>query len=181
MHSQRLILNWNETFCKGAKWTHIAQSKGPVAGHYMIMNSDSTNCVHCARSEDVTAMIQFPWDVIWCCWPDIPSILELLYPEDKVIMFVLNVWNYSPSDSVTFNRTSIWQWISWIELVKNKTTMLRHRTNFCITILCSKFSCITIVWCSEHTLAYEQNHTPCLMGQCHKLSWHDHFLCFIAH
>ena len=32
MHSQQLILNRNETFCKDAKWTHISQSKGPVAG-----------------------------------------------------------------------------------------------------------------------------------------------------
>jgi len=32
-HSQRFILNWNETFCEDAKCTHIAQSKGPVAGH----------------------------------------------------------------------------------------------------------------------------------------------------
>jgi len=109
MHSQRLIPNWNETFCKGAKWIHIAQSKGPVAGHYMIMNSSSTKCVHCVRSEDDTAKlltIHFSWDVFQCCQQDVPSILELLYPEDKVITFLLNVWNYSTSDNVTFHRTS---------------------------------------------------------------------------
>jgi hypothetical protein len=60
-------MNWNETFCKGAKWTHMAQSKGPVAGHYMITNSGFTKWVHCVRSEVVTAillMIQFSWDVM---------------------------------------------------------------------------------------------------------------------
>ena len=64
MHSQWLTVSWNETFCKGAKWNHIAQSKSPVAGHYMIMNSSSAKCVHCVRSEFVTAMIQFYWDVM---------------------------------------------------------------------------------------------------------------------
>ena len=110
MHSQQLILNWNEMFCKGAKWTHPSQSKRPVAGHYMIMNYSSAKCIYCVRSENVTAMllmIQFYWDVMWCCWQDVPSILELLYLEDKVIMFLLNVWNYSPSDSVTIHGTSI--------------------------------------------------------------------------
>jgi len=71
MHSQQPILNWNETFCKDAKWTHISHSKGPVADHYMITNSSSTKCVHCVRSEDVTAMllmIQFYWDVMQCWW-----------------------------------------------------------------------------------------------------------------
>jgi hypothetical protein len=46
------------------------------------------------RSEDVTAMlmmIQFYWDVMQCCWQDVPSILELLCPEDKGITFLLNV------------------------------------------------------------------------------------------
>jgi hypothetical protein len=52
-------------------------------------------------------MIQFYWDVMQCCWQDVPSILELLYAEDKGITFHLNVWNYSPSDSVTFSKTSI--------------------------------------------------------------------------
>jgi len=64
------------------------------------MNSSSAKCVHCMRSEDVTAMlltIQFYWDVMRCCCQDVPSILELLYPEDKVITFLLNVWNYSLS------------------------------------------------------------------------------------
>jgi hypothetical protein len=95
MHSQRLILNWNETFCKGEKWTHIAQSEGPVADHYMI-NSSSAKCVHCVRYEDVIAMLlmtQFHWDVMRYCWPVVSSILELLYRERKVIMFLLNIWN----------------------------------------------------------------------------------------
>jgi hypothetical protein len=46
------------------------------------------------RSEDVTAkllMIQFYWDVMQCCWQDVSGILELLYPEDKGITFLLNV------------------------------------------------------------------------------------------
>jgi hypothetical protein len=66
MYSQHLILNWNETFCEDAKWTHIAQSKGPVAGHYMITNSSAAKW-YCVRSEDVTAMllmIQFHLDVM---------------------------------------------------------------------------------------------------------------------
>jgi hypothetical protein len=101
---------WNETFCKCAKWTHIAQSKGPVAGHYMKTYYSSTKCVHCVGYEEVTVMlliILFYWDVMWCCWQDVLCILELLYPEYKVITFLLNVWNYSPSDSVTFHKTSI--------------------------------------------------------------------------
>jgi len=67
MHSKWLIQSWNETFCKGAKRTHPSQSKGPVAGHYMITNSSFAKCVHCVRSEFVTAMflmIQFYWDVM---------------------------------------------------------------------------------------------------------------------
>jgi len=67
MHSQRLIMNLNETFCEDAKWTHISHSKVPVADHYMITNSSSTKCVYFVRSEDVTAMllmIQFYWDVM---------------------------------------------------------------------------------------------------------------------
>jgi len=110
MHSHRLIINLHETFCNDAKWIHISHSKGPVAGHYMITNSSSTKCVHCVRSEDVTArllMIQFYWDVMLCCWQDVPSILELLYPEYKIIIFLLCVWNYSLSDNVTTHRTSI--------------------------------------------------------------------------
>jgi hypothetical protein len=69
----------------------VSQSKGPVAGHYMITNSSSTKFVHCVRSGDVTAMlllIQFYWDVMQCCRQDVPSILEMLYPEDKGIMFL---------------------------------------------------------------------------------------------
>jgi hypothetical protein len=84
-------MNLNEAFCKDAKWIHISHSKGPVAGHY-ITNSSSTKCVHCVRPEDVTAMqlmIQFYWDVMQCCWQEVPSILELLYPEYKVITFLL--------------------------------------------------------------------------------------------
>jgi len=115
MHSQKIIMNLNETFCKDAKWIHISQSKGLVAGHYMITESSSAKCVHCVRSEFVTAMIQFYWDVMWCCWSDVPSILELLYPEDKVITFLLNVWNYSPNDSVSSHGTSISHRISLIE------------------------------------------------------------------
>ena len=110
MYSQRLIMNLNEIFCKDAKWIDISHSKGPVAGHYMITNSSFTKCVHCVRSEDVTAMllmIQFYWDVMQCCWQDVPSILELLYPEYKVITFLLNVWNYSLTESVSSHRTSI--------------------------------------------------------------------------
>jgi hypothetical protein len=100
-HSQHFTLNWNVTFCEDAKWTHIAQSKDPVAGHYMITNSSSAKCVHCVRYEDVTAMllmIQFYWHVMQCCRQDVPSILELLYPDDKVITFLLNIWNYSLID-----------------------------------------------------------------------------------
>jgi len=52
-------------------------------------------------------MIQFYWDVMQCCWQDVPSILELLYPEYNVITFLLNVWNYSLSDSVSSHRTLI--------------------------------------------------------------------------
>jgi hypothetical protein len=52
-------------------------------------------------------MIQSHWDVRRCCWQDVPSILELLYPEDKGITFLLNVWNYSFIDSVTTHTTSI--------------------------------------------------------------------------
>jgi len=51
--------------------------------------------------------IHFSLDVMRCCQQDVPSILELLYPEDKVITFLLNVWNfwnYSTSDSVTFHK-----------------------------------------------------------------------------
>ena len=69
MHSQRLILNCNKTFCKDEKWTHVSHSKGTVADHYMITNYSSTKYVHCVRSEDVTAMllmIQFYWVVMWC-------------------------------------------------------------------------------------------------------------------
>jgi hypothetical protein len=78
----------------------------------MIMNSISAKCISCLRSEDVTAMlmaIPFSWDVMRCCWQDVPSILELLYPEDKGITFLLNAWNYSPSDSFTSHSTSISQ------------------------------------------------------------------------
>jgi hypothetical protein len=39
-------------------------------------------------------MIQFYWNVMWCCWQHVSSILELLYPDDKGITFLLNVWNY---------------------------------------------------------------------------------------
>ena len=109
MHSQQLILNRNETFCKDAKCTHIAQSRGPVAGHYMVMNSSSVKRVQCVRSDDIRAMllmVHFYWDVMRCCWQDVSSILELLNPEDKVIMFLSNVWNYSDSVSVTFHKTS---------------------------------------------------------------------------
>jgi len=101
---------WNETFCDGVKWNHIAHSIDPVAGHYMIMNSSFAKYVHCVRSEDDSAMlltIHFSWDVMRCCQQDVPSILELLYPEDKVITFLLNVCIYSPSDNVTTHRTSI--------------------------------------------------------------------------
>jgi len=76
----------------------------------MIMNSSSAKCVQCVRSEDVIEMllmIQFYWDVMQCFWQDVPSILELVYPEDKVIIFLLNVSNCSPSDSDTFSKTSI--------------------------------------------------------------------------
>ena len=114
MHSQRLIMTLNETFCKYAKWIHIFQSKGPVANHYTIRNSSSAKCVHCARSEFVIAMLlmtQFYWDVMWC-WQDVPSILELLYPKGKGITLLLNVWNYSPSNSVSSHRTSISHQIS---------------------------------------------------------------------
>jgi hypothetical protein len=103
-------MNLNETFGKDAKWIHISHSKGTVAGHYMITNSSSTKCVHSVRSEDVTAMllmIQFYWDVMQYCWQEVPSILELLYPEYRVITFLLNDWNYSPSDSVSSHRTLI--------------------------------------------------------------------------
>jgi len=81
MHSQQLIMNLNEAFCKDAKWIHIPQSKGPVAGDYMIRNSSFAKCVHCVRSEFVTAMllmVHFYWDVMQFCWQDDPSILELL-------------------------------------------------------------------------------------------------------
>jgi len=50
-------MNLNETFCKGAKWTHIAQCKSPVADHYMVTNSSSAKCAHCVRSEFVRAML----------------------------------------------------------------------------------------------------------------------------
>jgi hypothetical protein len=82
MHSQYLILTWNETFCEGAKWIHIAQSKGPVADKYMITNPSSAKCVYCVRSDDFMEMlltIQFSSDA--------HNILELLYSEDKVITF----------------------------------------------------------------------------------------------
>jgi len=82
----------------------------------MITNYSSTKCVHCVRSEDVTAMllmIQFYWVVMRCWWQDVPSILQLLYPEDKGITFLLNVWNYSLSDNATTHRTSISHHISW--------------------------------------------------------------------
>jgi len=74
----------------------------------MITNSSSPICLHCVRSEFVTAMllkIQFHWDVMRCCQQDVPSILELLYHEDKFIRFFSNVRNYSHSDSVTTHRT----------------------------------------------------------------------------
>jgi len=82
MHSQKLIMNLNETFCKDAKWIHISLCEGPVSGHYMLMNSSFAKCVHCVRSEFVTAMllmIQFYWDVMRSCWQDVPfKCLELL-------------------------------------------------------------------------------------------------------
>ena len=34
-------MNLNETFFKVAKSIHIAQSEGPEAGHYTVMNSSS--------------------------------------------------------------------------------------------------------------------------------------------
>jgi len=110
MHSQKLIMNLNKSFCKDAKWIHISQSKGPVAGHYMITNSSFANYLHYGRFDIVTAMllmVQFYWDLMQFCWQDVPSIIELLYAEDKVIMFLLNVWNYSPADSVSSHGTSI--------------------------------------------------------------------------
>jgi hypothetical protein len=57
-------------------------------------------------------MIQFHWDVMWCCQQDVPTILELPYAEDKGNMFLSNVRNYSHSDSVTTHRTSISHQIS---------------------------------------------------------------------
>jgi len=62
-------------------------------------------------------MIQFHWDVMRCCRQDVPSILELLYTEDKGNMFHSNVRNYSHSDSVTTHRTSISHQTSLTELV----------------------------------------------------------------
>jgi len=74
----------------------------------MTTNSSSTKCVHCVRSEDVTAMllmIQFYWDVMQCWWQDVPTILELLYPKEKAIEFLLkagieyNLWTSSSNIS----------------------------------------------------------------------------------
>ena len=39
---QTLIMNLKESYFKGAKRIHIAQSEGAVAGYYMITNSSST-------------------------------------------------------------------------------------------------------------------------------------------
>ena len=75
MHSQRLILKWNETFCKGAIWIHIAQSKGPVAGHYMIMNSRSAKC---NTVRDLTMSQQCCW---WFSFPGIKSgVVGKIFP-----------------------------------------------------------------------------------------------------
>jgi len=56
-------------------------------GHYMITNSHSAKCVHCVRSEFVTAvllMIQFYWDVMRCSRQDVPAFLNCCTLKIKV-------------------------------------------------------------------------------------------------